>query len=225
MSLDLSVAAYAASQDLKNQGLNLPRSHVSEIMAALLGYGSLAALQAENANAALECHLADAELLVLNLPAGELRAVSLKHDAAVINPCVNAIAAKAGVPVFKGIDDFYGSRAYEVLVSVIGDGEYVAGAMADSNASYPDDPDLGEYEVSGDLWTSPAEWTIEASGTWKGEYDPDGDRMFNGDTLDVWGKLIYAKAGRAGLIWVDGEEGASAVDDWRDDGYEALNDA
>jgi hypothetical protein len=38
MSFNLSAAAYVASHDLKNQGLTLPRSHISEIMATLLGY-------------------------------------------------------------------------------------------------------------------------------------------------------------------------------------------
>lgn len=219
MSLDLSAAAYAASQNLKNQGLPLPRSHISEIMAALLGYGKLAALQAENADTTLDYHLEDAELLVLNLSAGQQRAMALDCSETVVGPCADAIAARAGVPVFKGVEDFYGGHGYEALVGAIADGDYVASAMADSNASYPDDPDLGEWKVSGDLWTSPTEWTIEASGTWTGEYDPDGDRMFNGDTLDVRGKLIYAKAGRAGLILVDQEDGASPVDDWRDENY------
>ncbi|MNC36215.1 hypothetical protein D3C81_1419680 [compost metagenome] len=63
------------------------------------------------------------------------------------------------------------------------------------------------------------DWTIGASGTWTGEYDPDGDRMFNGNTLDVRGRLVYAKAGRAGLIRMDEEDGASPVDDWRDEKY------
>lgn len=219
MSFDLSAAAYAASQDLKNQGLNLPRSHISEIMATLLGYGSLAALHIENADTTLDYHLKDAELLVLNLPAGHQRAVTLNHTEAVVGSCVEAIAAHAGVPVFKDVEDFYYGHAYEALVWVIADGEDVASAMADSNASYPDDPDLGEWEASGDLWTSPTDWTIEVSGTWTGEYDPEGDRMFNGDTLDVRGKLIYVKAGRAGLIRMDQEDGASPVDDWRDENY------
>jgi hypothetical protein len=219
MSLDLRVAAYAASEDLKNQGLNIPRAHINEIMASLLGYGTLAALQAENADTTLDYHLDDAELLVLNLPAGQQRALALEHTEVVVGPCIDAIAAHAGVPVFKGLEDFYSGHAYEALVAVIGEGEYVATAMAGSNASYPDDPDLGEWMASSDLWTSPTDWTIGASGTWTGEYDPEGDRMFNGDTLDVWGKLIYAKAGRAGLILQDQEEGASAVDDWRDENY------
>ncbi len=216
MRFDLSAAAYATSQDLKNQGLNVPRSHISEIMATLLGYGSLAALHIENADTSLDYHLKDAELLVLNLPSGHQRAVALNHPAAVVGSFVEAIAAHAGVPVFKGVEDFYYDHAYEALVGVIADGEDMASAMADSNANYPDDPDLEAWEVSGNLWTSPTDWMIEASGTMTGEYDSEGNRMFSGDTLDVWGKLIYVKAGRAGLIRMNQEDGASPVDDWRD---------
>lgn len=219
MSFDLSAAAYAASQDLKKQGLSIPRSHASEIIAALLGYGSLAALHIENANTTLDYHLDDAELLVLNLPACQQRAAALNHTEAVVVSCVEAIVTQALVPVFKGVDDFYFEHAYEALVRVIAEGEGVASAMADSNASYPDDPELEEWETSGDLWASPTDWTIGASGTWTGGYDPEGDRMFNGDTLHFRGKLAYVKAGRAGLIRMDQEDGASPADDWRDENY------
>ena len=34
--------------------------------------------------------------------------------------------------------------------------------------------------------------------------------MFNGDTLDVWGKLIYVKAGRARFIRLDQEDGLAS---------------
>lgn len=38
--------------------------------------------------------------------------------------------------------------------------------------------------VTLDLWSARDEWTIEADGDMTGEYDPEGDRMFNGDTLN-----------------------------------------
>src|SRR3546814_8573213 len=53
-----------------------------------------------------------------------------------------------------------------------------------------------------------------------GEYDPNGDRMFNGDTLKCSGWLVYQKAGRAGLVFQEGGAGASADDSWRDQDYE-----
>ena len=61
-----------------------------------------------------------------------------------------------------------------------------------------------------------------------GQYDPDGDRMFNGDTLNCRGRLTYLKAGRAGLVLLD-SDGTGGVDDsWRDRDHDAeqayLND-
>lgn len=47
----------------------------------------------------------------------------------------------------------------------------------------------------------------------EGEYDPDGDRFYNGHVLNVRGELTFAKAGRAGLILLDTDEGASLDDD------------
>lgn len=35
--------------------------------------------------------------------------------------------------------------------------------------------------------------------------------MFNGDALNVWAKLIFAKSGRAGLIYVDSEDGVEGT--------------
>src|SRR3546814_3932031 len=47
MATFLAPAAYAASKSLAAQGLSAKRSHLSEIIAALLGYRTLAALTAE----------------------------------------------------------------------------------------------------------------------------------------------------------------------------------
>ena len=55
-----------------------------------------------------------------------------------------------------------------------------------------------------------------ADGTMTGEYDPEGDRMFNGDTLNCRGWLIYRKAGRAGLVFIEGDGTGGADDSWRD---------
>lgn len=216
----ISSAAYAASQSLAKQGLRISRSHLSEVVAALLGYMTLAALQVEEVDQTLHYHLDDAERLVLNVPLGVARASSLGLTGAAVVACVDALKAVAAVPVHDGVSDFYDGYARELLEQAIADSESTAMAMADSNASFPDYPDLEEGPTaSGDLWAAPTEWSIEASGTMSGEYDPDGDRMYNGHELDVWGKLLFAKAGRAGLIYLESEEGASADDTWRGDEF------
>lgn len=42
-----------------------------------------------------------------------------------------------------------------------------------------------------------------------GEYAPEGDRMFNGDTLRFRAWLDYLKAGRAGLVFLENGAGAT----------------
>src|SRR3546814_14244072 len=89
--------------------------------------------------------------------------------------------------------------------------------MAESNASFVDEPELSiECPPTEDLWTAVNEWKIQSDGEMIGEYDPNGDRMFNGDTLKCSGWLVYQKAGRAGLVFQEGGAGASADDSWRD---------
>src|SRR3546814_1085340 len=73
-------AADAASKSLAAQGLSAKRSHLSEIIAALLGYRTLAALTAEELDPGLNYHLDDAEFIVLNQPMGIERAATLNQQ-------------------------------------------------------------------------------------------------------------------------------------------------
>lgn len=224
MSNYVSSAAYAASQALAAQGLTVKRSHLSEVIAALLGYRTHAALSVEEADPNLDYHLDDAEILVLNLPMGGARVTELGLAVAVTTPsvvttaCVDALKASASsASVYVSVADFYDSHARQALAEAIYDDDDVAGAMAESNASFPDEPEMdSECPPTTDLWAAVDEWAIEADGVMTGEYDPEGDRMFNGDTLNCRGRLAYRKAGRAGLVLVEGSGMAGADDSWRD---------
>jgi hypothetical protein len=220
MKNEISSAAYAASQTLVARGLVVKRSHLSEVIAALLGYRTYAALSTEEADTQLEYHLDDAEVIVLNEPLGATRCEELAVPIEAVADCIEAFKGSTLTPVFAGVSQFFDLHARELLENGIYDGEYVSGVMAESNASFSDNPDIDEGDQSGDLWQSTTHWEIEGYGKLVGSYDPDGDRMFNGDTLDVWGKLIYKKAGRAGLIFDELEEGASADDSWRDEDHD-----
>jgi hypothetical protein len=221
----ISSAAYAASVALSQQGLAVKRSHLAEVIAALLGYRTFAALSVEEEDMSLTYHLEDAELYVLNIPRAEERALSLKQPNTVA-ACVLAMKAEFPVPVYDSVDDFWDSHTRELVEDAIEGSDEVSGAMGDSNATFPYSPDLDEPETSGDLWASSDSWTIEAQGTMTGEYDPEGDRMYTGHKLDVWGERSYYKAGRAGLVFDDGKEGASPDDTWReDDSVDDLDEA
>lgn len=223
MSTYVRSASYAASQALAAQGLTVKRSHLSEVVAALLGYRTYAALAVEEANAKLDYHLNDAEIIVLNLTMGAERILELGLEAGsapsrVVPACIAALKASADqAGVYEGVADFYDSYAREALADAIYNSDELAGAMADSNASYPDEPEMDlECLATADLWAATDDWTIEADGTMTGEYDPEGDRMFNGDTLNCRGSLTYRKAGRAGLVFVESGGTGGADDSWRD---------
>lgn len=223
MSNYVRSAAYAASQVLATQGLAVKRSHLSEVVAALLGYRTYAALVVEDANPKLDYHLEDAEIIVLNLPMGVERILELELErgsvpSTVAPACIAALKASAHqAGVYESVADFYDSHAREALAEAIYNSDELSGAMAESNASYPDEPEMdGECAATADLWAATDEWTIEADGTMTGEYDPEADRMFNGDSLNCRGWLTYRKAGRAGLVFLDSGGIGGADDSWRD---------
>lgn len=149
MSNYVRSAAFAASRVLAAQGLTVKRSHLSEVIAALLGYRTHAALSVGEADPKLDYHLEDAEILVLNLPMGERRAAELGLAAAgaapsaVTTACVEALKASAGsTDVYVSVADFYDLHARQALAETIYNADDVAGAMAESNASFPDEPDM-----------------------------------------------------------------------------------
>jgi hypothetical protein len=211
MDTMISSAASAAGRNLAAHGFACKRSHLTETIAALLGYKTHAALVTEEADATLDYHGEDAEFFVLNMKQAAERTAALGLPAEAAQACYDGFAVAANRPVFRDVAEFWDSHVRDELVLAMGNGV----DTGESNASYSSDPDLDEWTESGDLWTSPGAWTIEGSGTWSGVYDPEGDRMFNGDTFNVTGKMEFTKAGRAGLIFLDCEVFGGADDSWR----------
>lgn len=212
MQTIIGSAAFTAQKSLAEQGHPCKRSHLTETIAALLGYSTYAALVTEEADTSLDYHGEDAEFFVLNMKLAAERTASLGLPAEAAEACCDALTVEVAQPVFRDVPEFWDSHVRDDLVLAIGNGV----DTAESNASYSDDPDLDEWSESGDLWSSRDTWWIEGSGTWSGNYDPDGDRLFNGDTYDVSGKIEFTKAGRAGLIFLDCEVGGGADDSWRE---------
>jgi hypothetical protein len=227
MSNYVRSAVYAASKALAAQGLTAKRSHLSEIVAALLGYRTYAALAADESDASRDYHLDDAEIYVLNASLGTSRSAELGLDSgmavqSVVPACIGALkASSAQAGVYESVADLYDSHAREALAQAIYDSDDVASAMAESNASFPDDPEMEDAcRATSDLWAARDEWTLEADGVMTGEYDPEGDRMFNGDELNCRGWLTYRKAGRAGLVFAEAGGSGSADGSLRDRDYE-----
>jgi hypothetical protein len=225
MTQIIKPAAFAAATALASAGQAPKRSQLGEILAALLGYQTYAALATEEAIPNM-AHLDDAEILVLDQPSAEKRAMALgvADAAAVVQACIEALrgAVHPDISVFVGVDDFYDSHARDKMTQEVSSSDNVSGAMAETNASFDDDPEMEQdTPATEDLWQAREYWDIAATGTWVGSYYPEDERVFSGDTLHCSAKLSYAKAGRAGLTEIGSEAYASADGNWADEDYEA----
>jgi len=210
---------YKISQHPEVQNSSLKRSQLHEVIAALLGYASHAAFVTESKSEERDYEFSDAEFVVLNVPYGKLRAQKFSMPDNVFHCCVTEIKAGLPVPVFESVAECYDRHLREFLANYIYVYAEQSEEMADSNAYFPEYPYMDDKIISsGDLWSSIDEWTIQDTGELTGEYDPEGDRMFNGNTFFVKGKLFFAKAGRAGLVHLSDEGKVSVTPDesWRD---------
>jgi len=219
----VSSAAFAASKIISNSALTVKRSHLGEIVAAMLGYRTLAALKIEETDPSLDRHLGEAEMLVLNgalameRTEGLLDALTFAQRAIVVQACSQALTNAADVPVYRDVSEFYDAYARDALSEAIASSDEVAGGMADTNASFVADPEVpDEVPPTDDLWAARTEWTIAINATMTGEYDPEGDRPFTGNTLNCYAKLSFAKAGRAGLVFAESEAYGGVDDSWRE---------
>jgi len=209
----ISSAAFVAGRNLAAQGFTCKRSHLTETIAALLGYNTHAALVTEEADASLDYHGQDAELYIVNWPLALERAQAMGLPEQAADACYLAFKDAAGRPVFRDVADFWDSHAREQMEDSIAANV----VTADMNAIFSDNPELEDGIERESVWEARETWTIESAGTWDGDFDWDGDRLFNGDKMDVSGRFFYAKAGRAGLIFQDSEEGGAPDDSWRDE--------
>lgn len=199
---------------------SLKRSHTREVIAALLGYASYAAMLEEGKNPPRKYSLADAEYIVLNMPLGMERAKKFGVSDDNFGVFISELKAGLSVKVSESVDDFYDDHIREILEEAIYQDAAESGEMAESNAYFPDYPDM-DYDLvtSGDLWKSVEEWSISDTGTLSGEYELEEEQMYNGHQLNVQCKLTFMKAGRAGLVLLDDITECSTSRDysWLDD--------
>jgi len=226
MKSQISSAAHGAAKVVTARGLPVKRSHLSEIIAALLGYRTFAALSLEENDGSLEHHLDDAERIVLNLPMGQERCNELGVHADVAEICAEVFKISNVIDVHFGVPELYDSYVREMMEQALYDSEEAADAMSESNASFPDYPDVEMGKTSGDLWQSRDDWSMTVNGTLTGEYDPEGDRPYNGNEVWVGCVVFFAKAGRAGLIFLDSDAsgGDREPHDWQLDDHNASLD-
>jgi hypothetical protein len=197
-------ATYAAAQKLGAGLLPVSRSHLGEIHAALLGYATYAALTQEPFAPSAQCPLSEAQFIVLDVAAGAVRARALLPVLSevqvddVLAQCAVAITqCAAPTPVFSGVDELFRVWAGAEIAALALEAQDLDPALR----SVLGKPRLhADWQASGPLWASRLDWVIEGQGTMREEPSDDGDDLFGDVVVDWRGRLVFQKAGRAGLI-------------------------
>ncbi|AWI99669.1 MULTISPECIES: hypothetical protein [Enterobacteriaceae] len=224
--LNLSTVTFDVHSILNQSLCSLSRAQCAEVIAAYLGYESLAALKSEETGDSLDTCFADAEFIILNVESGicRLKTLARENISDVLSDLVTVQIVRSlsvvddTCKVFKSVDEFYFEYAQEKFCEAIIFSDEWGSATSELNAEFSDYPEMNEnYSISGDLWRSREEWSLEAQGSSIGSY-AGSDRFYNGHKIDCWGKMKFLKAGRAGLIFsaLDANAGTSN-EDWRDE--------
>lgn len=218
MKATIQAICYKISQHSEIHKSSLTRSQILEVIAAFLGYKSYAAMLQEEKNPGQDYVLSDAEFIILNPAQGRYRAKHFKMSDTAIDLCITELKEGLTAPAWLSIDDFYDDNQVGFLERIQNE-IFSSGDIVNSNAEFEDLPYLNQkITVSGNLWKATHDWSIEDTGTLQGGYSSDGDRPFNGDSFDVTAKFAFAKAGRAGLIFLEDDSHCvlNANEDWYD---------
>lgn len=203
MSECVRSASYAASQELLARGLRVTRSHLGEINAALLGYATYAALLLEARDPAHRFCLDDADVIVLDPVSGANRASELlqglgtEEVSQVVSACRFALAETFdNKAFFDSVDEMFDNWAEHEIASMVIHAENLDPRLARVLGAPACD---GAWHASDPLWQARDEWVIETKGTIC-EADEDGAEIYGGAKLSWQGRMVFHKAGRAGLI-------------------------
>lgn len=211
MKATIQAICYKISQHPEIKTSPLKRSQIHEVVSAFLAYKSYAAMLQEEKDPQRCYVLSDAEFIILNPAQGRYRAKQFEMSDTAIDLCISELKEGLPVSVWLSIDDFYDDNQLGFLER-IQDDIFSSDGLVNSNAEFEDLPYLNQkITVSGDLWKATHDWSIEDTGTLQGGYSSDGDRPFNGDAFDVTAKFAFAKAGRAGLIFLEDDSHCNLI--------------
>lgn len=199
-------AAYAVKKTLASKGIEIRHGVILEVIAALLGYKTYAALVTEEKDGSVHFHLRDAELIILDQQGAETRLKELGlSELFILDEFIWTLVASRSA-VFRNLHEFYADYARETLQDIVLSDEGVNALMKTTTATSPYWVELDErWSISGPLWSSVDGWRFEVFGTMDGRHigtftDPEDADQFD-DTgeihCDCW--LAFAKAGRSGL--------------------------
>ncbi len=198
MKSDFSSLAFVARQTLVASGVSVSIGHTQQLLAASLGYASLAAIQASTEEAP---GIAGADFVILDVAGLSARAASLGYGAA-LDQITDAIAAAIKSDpeppaVFLRPLDFIEDVAGRFANDTVMDHDAVSSAAAETNA-YFEGAYLEATEPEEALKDCREFWEIPVEGNVGMDQDPD--KPFSGDNLLVKGVVRVWKAGRVCLM-------------------------
>lgn len=195
MASILSPLSLYAQTALSANGIEIKHSTLLQILAALLGYETYAALKHEENDQNLDLHLMNADFFILNISLGETRASRLcDYPKEVVVECIEALERMLPAPVFTSIESFYSKHGNDAVAAALDDRDLLA-KQVDSTWS-----PKGKLVITRNFTCDETVWSARESWTLKGEafWESDGKRSANGKT--PIGIVVYRKAGRGGLI-------------------------
>lgn len=197
MSFDISSLAFALRKSGCAVGLKLKLGHAQQMVAAALGYKSLAAYQAAIAAQAEPSQLHAAAHVLLDKALVEQRAAELvlQHDAEALNALVRDVLDEAlpGAEVHCWESSFE-DAIREQLEEVVDGDDAVAGAMGDANYDGIDETHM-PFEFAWSELPAPGEWHTERV---KGQVTLglDLERPYAGHIVDVEATVTFERLGR-----------------------------
>ena len=198
MKANFSSLAFSARQHLVASGVSISIGHTQQLLAASLGYGSLAAFQASSEEAP---GIAGADFVILDVAGLSARAASLGYGSAshqITDAIATAIKTNPEPPTvflapFVFIEDVAGRFANDTVM----DHDAVSDAAANTNA-YFEGAYLEATEPEEALKDCSEFWEIPVEGNVGMDQDPD--KPFSGDNILVKGVVRVWKAGRVCLM-------------------------
>lgn len=222
MKATFSTLAFSTSKILAASGHTVSSSHAQQLLAAALGYASLASLQASTEE---QPGLQHADIVILDVAGVIVRAAQLGHAQCaeqIADAIAQAIRNDPAAPaLYNSWGEFVENKVVPYASEAALDDEAVSSAAASTNAMF-DEP--AEIEIPSIGGSDPA------SGSWKPNVsacggffevpitgtitmDQDEDRMYSGHILNIAGTVQIEKAGRRCMMdYLDMDLGA-AVDD------------
>ena len=198
MKSDFSSLAFVFRQNLAASGISISLGHTQQLLAASLGYGSLAAIQSSTEEAP---GIACADFVILDIAGLTARAASLGLGSVsdqITGAIVSAIKSDPEPPaVFLTPLDFIEDVAGRFANDTVIDHDAVSDAAANTNA-YFEGAYLEATEPDEALKDSREFWEIPVEGNVGMDQDPD--KPFSGDNILVKGVVRVWKAGRVCLM-------------------------